>query len=138
MQPRLPGSFLALTLAACTASIHLTSHWSCETWACFEPNTEVRELTVDCSKQATNVRLELRSGATQGDLALTLVDPEGIERHREVVHAGQRDAVLNWPPVRGAWRLRVAMNEFAGSWRAELSASDDPVEIRVDATVDAR
>jgi hypothetical protein len=30
------------------------------------------------------------------------------------------------------------MNEFAGSWRAELSASDDPVEIRVDATVDAR
>jgi len=128
---------LVLPLAACSTSIHLQSTWSTWSSTSIQPATATKVLTVDCGDAATSVATKLRTGATGGELELRLVDPDGVERHHQVVQGGTCETTQAWPARLGRWTLHVESKDFTGSCRVELAANDTPIEVRVDLAVEA-
>lgn len=126
---------LPLFLAsACSFSLHQVSHWATASWCGDGPFTGTKTLRVECPAAANSVRICATTACTGGDLTLVLVDPAGVERHRETVRRGQREARTSWPAATGTWQLQVEASGFCGSWSTELGASDEPVVFRVEAT----
>jgi hypothetical protein len=109
----------------------MQSHWSTWSWYGAEPDSEARTLSVDCPADVKTVRATLSTNATAGEIAFLLVDPAGIERHRETVRGGNREAVLTWPGSEGAWRLEVTPKDFSGYYSVELCAHDKPIQVGV-------
>ena len=91
----------------------------------------MKTLTVDCPESATTMRLNLTTNGTDGELALLLVDPAGVERHRETLRGGSREATLRWPASPGLWVLQVTPKDFTGSYGVELCDRNEPVAIQV-------
>jgi hypothetical protein len=128
---------LLVVLATSCSSFVLRSHWESYSYFGFEPSSEVRVLRVNCPPDTKTVRTTITTNATGGELALLLVDPAGVERHREKLVGGSRDATLTWPGLEGTWRLEVRPTDFTGSYSVELCAHDQPIEVRVNIAVDA-
>ncbi len=118
-------------LASCTASLHLTSHSASRSWLGDQPCDERHELRIECPRAATAVSLDVRAHATSGALALCLVDPDGVERQRQVVRDGGLEGKQSWPAHPGTWRLFVEPTTFCGSYAITVAANDAPIAIRV-------
>jgi hypothetical protein len=135
---RLPPLLLCILGSACSTSVVMQSHWSTWSWYGAEPDSEARTLSVDCPADVKTVRATLSTNATAGEIAFLLVDPAGIERHRETVRGGNREAVLTWPGSEGAWRLEVTPKDFSGYYSVELCAHDKPIQVEVRMAVDQK
>ena len=133
---RLLAPLLAVLGSACNTSIVLQSHWSTYTWFGAEPDSEAQILSVDCPAETKAIRTTLSTNATAGEIALRLVDPAGVERHRETLRDGSREATLTWPGSEGTWRLEVTPKDFAGYYSVELCAHDKPIPLQVQIAVD--
>ncbi len=131
MLPRAPLSLVLLSLGACS-SISLNPNWSTWSWFGAEPSNEHTTVTVECAPEAAMVRTKLRADGTAGDLMLRLVDPRGIERHRQVVRTGHCEVQQNWPVQVGVWTLHIEPTGFTGGYSIELSASSQPIQVRVE------
>jgi hypothetical protein len=134
---RLLAPLFAVLASACT-SFHLVSHWSTYSWYSAEPDSGARTLSVDCPADVKTVRTTISTNATAGEIAFLLVDPAGVERHRETVRGGSREAVLTWPGSEGKWRLEVTPKEFAGYYSVELCAHDQPIQVEIHLAVDKK
>ena len=130
-------SLLGVLGSACSTSIVLQSNWFTYSWYGAEPNSEARILKVDCPPETKTIRVTLSTHGTAGELALLLVDPAGVERHRETLRGGSREAVMTWPGSEGTWQLEVTPTDFAGSYSVELCAHDKPIPLQVHIAVDA-
>jgi hypothetical protein len=132
MMRRTLVSAVLLSLGACATSISLNDNWSTWSWFGTEPSSERATLTIECAPDATRVRTHLRADGAAGELTLRLVDPRGVERHRQVVHVGRCEVEQTWPVQAGVWTLHVEPNDFSGSYSLELSARDEPIPVRVE------
>ena len=119
-------------LAACSLAVCRNHAWSQCSWLGTEPSCEHRTISVDCDPAATGVRSHLRADGSAGELTLRLVDPAGVERHRQVVQGGRCEVTQDWPVQAGTWTLSVEAAGFAGSYSLELSAGDEPLAVRVE------
>lgn len=135
---RLAPLLAASLLACCTATVHLNSSWSSWSWMSAEPSSERHHLEIECAKVATTVTTDLRAHGTAGELVLRLVDPDGVERHHQVVRAGETEVKQSWPAHPGAWRLFVEPADFAGSYSIAMEANDAPIVIQVRVAGDVR
>lgn len=128
---RLASLLTTAWLASCTASLHLTSHSASRSWLGDQPCDERQELRIECPRAATAVSLDVRAHAASGALTLRLVDPDGVERQRQVVRDGGLEGRQSWPPHPGTWRLFVEPAAFCGSYAITMAANDAPIVIRV-------
>lgn len=129
--------FAALLLASCNFAVYRHRVWASQACTSDAPANDRRELVVECAAAATTVRSELKVQGWSGELELRLVDPDGCERHRQVVCEGATEASLSWPSHLGTWRLVVEPMAFVGSYSIVLSASDAPIVIQVRLAGDA-
>lgn len=132
MHPRSLAALLLVPLAACSMSVHMNSNWSQCSWLGTEPSSEHRTMTIACPAAATRMHTNLRADGSAGELTLHLIDPAGVERHHQVVRAGHCEVQQDWPVQEGTWALRIEPADFVGSYSVELSASDDPIDLRVE------
>ncbi|MBZ0151321.1 MAG: hypothetical protein K8J09_07285 [Planctomycetes bacterium] len=131
--------FLTTTLlTSCTATVHTNCHWATSSWMGDEPKDERHELAIECEPVATTVSTEVRAQGTAGELLLRLVDPDGVERHRQVVRTGETEGRQSWPARVGTWRLFVEPAAFCGSYSITMAATDQPIVIRVRLAEDLR
>jgi hypothetical protein len=133
---RVLAPLLAVFATSCYSFV-LRSHWNSYSYYGYEPSSEVKVVTVHCPPDTKEVRTMITVNATAGELAFLLVDPAGVERHREKLAGGSRDATLTWPGVEGTWRLEVRPTDFTGSYSVELCAHDQPIQVEVRMAVDA-
>ena len=135
-----PLRFLApllVVLGPSCSTLVLQSHWDSYSYFGCEPNSEARILSVDCPPDTKTIRTKLTTSVTAGVLAMLLVDPAGVERHRETLRGGSREATLTWPGSEGTWRLEVTPTDFAGSYSVELVAHDQPIAVQVHISADS-
>lgn len=128
---------LLVVLGSSCSTFALRSNWDSYSLFTCEPNSEVRILSVDCPPDEMTIRTTLSANVTAGELALLLFDPAGIERHRETLRGGSREATLTWPGREGTWRLELKPKDFAGSYSVELVAHDKPIAVQVHIAADA-
>lgn len=128
---RLMALLSASSLLSCSATVHRNSSWATWSWMSAEPSDERHEMEIECAAVATAVRTDLRAKAASGELVLRLVDPDGVERHRQVVRAGEAEVKQSWLPHAGTWRLFIEPAAFAGSYSIGMEASDAPIVIQV-------
>ncbi len=122
-----------LCIAACSISFHRVNHWDHASWCGDEPVTMTRSLRVDAPADASSVRIGITVSCTAGDLTWALVDPAGVERHRQAVCPGNHEAEANWPATPGDWQLHLSTVGFCGSWSVTLGACDEPVMVKDEA-----
>ncbi|MBX3465056.1 MAG: hypothetical protein KF830_17950 [Planctomycetes bacterium] len=93
------------------------------------PCDEPQQLAIDCEPVATTLSTAFCAHGTTGELLLRLVDPDGVERLRQTVHAGATEGRQSWPARRGTWRLAIEPAAFGGSYSITVTANDQPVVV---------
>ncbi|MBN1562441.1 MAG: hypothetical protein JXA10_01280 [Anaerolineae bacterium] len=115
-----------ITLAACdstSSNQHSTTRHSRSTFN--QPHDETKMITLNCDEKATQIDLSFEAQADQGTMAWKLIDPEGNTVWEGSLANGEAEkSVRDFAPIAGDWQLELTMNEAAGFYDIQWTATD--------------